>query len=126
MVAATQNPASSDDKNPLDVLEELLKDSGGSGGGGAAGDPPKPELKPGELTDEELAQRREEFEQKKAIQTAEDTQKLAEQQELLKTLTQTPQYQARVQQEADHDAASAKEEEAGEGYEVTQLKHDKI
>lgn len=119
-----QTPApATDDKNPLDVLEELLKDSGGSGGGGAQ---PAQTPQNGELSEEELAQKRAEFEQKQVEQQQVDAQKLAQQHELLKTLKDTPQYQARVHQEEEKVQEKEAEEQAADGYEVTQLKHDKV
>lgn len=120
----TTTPPATDDKNPLDVLEELLRDSGGGGAsGGAAAPAPS---KPGELTEEELAQKRVEFEEKKAEQTVIDSEQLAKQQELLKTLKDTPQYQARVQQEEEKVEESQKAAVASDGFEITQLDHDKI
>lgn len=116
-------PPATDDKNPLDVLEELLKDSGGSGSGGSQ---PAQDPQNGELSEEELAQKRAEFELKQQEQQEVDAQKLAQQQELLKTLKDTPQYQARVHQEEEKEQEKEAEEQAGDGYEVTQLKHDKI
>ena len=128
MTDDTQQPTATpaaDDKNPLDILEELLKDSGG--GGAAGGSKPAAEpSKPGELTEEELAQKRAEFEEIKAEQNIEDAEQLVKQKELLKTLTQTPAYQARVQQEEEKVVETKTAEEASAGFEITQLDHDKI
>lgn len=109
----------SDDKNPLDVLEELLKDSGA---GGAKTDP----AKPAELTEEELEQKRIEFEQKQAEQAQVDAQQLEQQKELLQTIKDTPQYQARVQQQEEAAAESEQKQQASDGFEITQLDHDKV
>ena len=114
-----------DDKNPLDVLEELLKDSGG-GAAGAAGGKGAEAPKPGELSEEELEQKRQEFEQKQAEQAQVDAQQLAQQHELLKTIKDTPEYQARVQQQEEAAAESEQKQQASDGFEITQLDHDKI
>ena len=114
-----QNQATpaADDKDPLDVLEELLKDSGGGGA---------PPAKPGELTEAELAQKRADFEEKKAEQLTADAKQLAQQQELLKTLTDTPQYKARVQQDEEKAEEDQQTGIALDGFEITQLDHDKV
>ncbi len=124
MADDAQTPPAQDDKNPLDVLEELLKDSGsGSGSGSSGGAAP---AKEGELTEEELAQKRLEFEQKKADQAVVDTADIEKQKALLETITQTPAYQARVQQEEAAVEQTVKNEEAAVGFDIKQLEHDKI
>ncbi|NCN06847.1 MAG: hypothetical protein GW946_03330 [Candidatus Pacebacteria bacterium] len=129
MTDDTQQPTAApaaDDKNPLDILEELLKDSGGGGAAAGGSKPAAQPSKPGELTEEELAQKRAEFEEIKAEQNIEDAEQLVKQKELLKTLTQTPAYQARVQQEEEKVVEIKTAEEASAGFEITQLDHDKI
>jgi len=113
-----------DDKNPLDVLEELLKDSGG--GSGAAPADPKKDLKEGELTDEELAEKRQAFEEKKAEQTKVDAEDIVQQKVLLQSIKETPEYMARVQQDQDKADSAQSNEEASAGFEINQLGHDKI
>lgn len=125
--STTNTTPAGDDKNPLDILEELLRDSGGSGGGAAGGpaEPAKPE-EPAEPTPEEKAKAREEIEQKMADQAVVDAQHVAEQQELLKSLKDTPQYQARVHQDQEKAENSQANQVASDGFEIDQLEHDKI
>ncbi len=117
--ASADDSAASDQpqKNPLDVLEELLKDSG------SAGADPKAVAK---QTEEDKARQMEELQQKIAQQAAIDEQKIAEQQKLLESLKETPQYQARVQQEEQKVQDKSQEDSAGKGFEITQLDHDKV
>ncbi len=110
-------------KSPLDILEELLKESGNSG---ASSQPTAPAAEPGQPTEEEKAKKLEELQEKMAEQAIEDKENIAKQQELLESLKQTPQYQARVQQNEEKAQTEADKDTAGQGFEITQLKHDKV
>lgn len=117
-VSADPTGAPTDQKNPLDVLEELLKDSGGAGA--------DPKAVADQKTEEEKARQMAELEQKMAEQAKIDEQNIAAQQQLMESLKQTPQYQARVQQNEQKEQEKQEEETAGKGFEITQLKHDTV
>lgn len=114
----------SDDKNPLDVLEDLLNEN--SKGGSGSGDPKKPAEKTDEELAKELEQRRKEYEQKHQEQTAVDEQKLVEQRQAILSIKDTKEYHARVQQESEKQVESEKKAQAADGFEITQLGHTKV
>ena len=127
MADDAQAQKTQDDKNPLDVLEELLKDSGGgSGAAGATGGGAEKPKEEGELSEAELAQKRLAFEQQKADQAVTDTVDIEKQKALLETIKQSPEYLARVQQEEAAVEQTAQGEEAAVGFDIKQLEHDKI
>ncbi len=110
-----------DDRNPLDVLEELLKNDGDAAAKGDAD-----ALAEDERLEKERAQKRQEFEAKQVMQQDIDAQKIADQKKLLETIKNTPEYQARVQQEQQQQEETKQVAAATEGFEITQLTHDKV
>lgn len=122
-----------DNKNPLDVLEELLNQSGG-GAGSAAGkkNSPSPEevAKEKEAAEKKLADeleaKRLEFEQQQAEQTAVDKLKMAEQREEIIKIKDSDEYKARVQQDSDKKTSEDNKVIAGDGFEIDQLDHKKV
>jgi hypothetical protein len=125
------DPSQPAQKSPLDILEEILRESKDQGGGGPAGpgQPPEPEgpvVGEDGLTDEERAAQQAEREAEKERQRQEDAAALQQQLQALKTIDQTPQYQARVAQEQAEVAADAAKDAALDGFEIFQLKHTKI
>lgn len=126
--ASSPASAPSGQKSPLDILEEILKESdaqktgvAGAGsdsasGQAAAGDEPQP-------SDEELQAQ---IQQQQEAQRLADEAALKQQIEELKTINQTPQYQAAQAQ--DQAEADERQHEADElvGLEIRQLEHTKI
>lgn len=112
--------------DPLSVLEDLLKQAGSDGG--AAGAPPVAgeAAVDGEKTPEEKAAAQAELEQKLAEQQQRDNEQLVAQREKMHELKNTPQYQARVQQDEEKAVEQSEHDAAGEGYEIRQLDHTKI
>lgn len=110
-------------KSPLDILEEILSEKGASAGdpGGMQAEasvaPVVPE--PPQPTAEELAQL-------EAARLAQDQAELQQKQAELQTITQTPQYQARVEQEEAAKQQHDQQETAQEGFEIKQIEHTKI
>ena len=116
-----------DNKNPLDVLEELLNDTpGGAKGGGSGGDSAKPKEKTEEELAVELEQKRKEYEQKHKEQKVVDDQKLVEQREAIVGIKDTKEYQARVQQDAEKKSEDEQKAVASDGFEISQLDHTKV
>jgi hypothetical protein len=120
-------------KSPLDILEEILGDAAKSGaapGAGAApgtagsadapAEPPKPQI-PAEpqISPEELAA-------KEAAQKAKDEADILQKQAELQTITQTPEYHARVEQNAAAEASAHEHDTDGQGFEIIQLEHKKL
>lgn len=121
-----------DNKNPLDVLEELLNESSNSGGANvsASGKGGSGDGKPPEPTEEELAaqleQKRVEFEDMEEKHEVIDEQKLTEQREAILGIKDTQAYQARVEQDSEKKQDEKKKVIAGEGFEIDQLDHTKV
>ena len=129
--AATQNPSakqtSSDpQKNPLDVLEQLLSEIDG----GKPGRTPVPEKTgptPEELAAIELEKRRIEFEEKQAAQKIIDQQKIEEQRQILyQEMSTGVANVARAQQDEEKKAQEEDKKLAEEGFEIIQINHTKI
>lgn len=110
-----------DQKNPLDVLEELLQ---------------KTKAKQGSEDPEAAAQVQKEAEEKAALeqqrlaeeqrQVELDAQQIAVQRASLETLKETPQYQARQAQEAEAAQHKVQTLNAQDGFQIEQLKHTKV
>ncbi len=129
-----------DNKNPLDVLEELLKQSdagksasksgAGSGSNAAGLIDEEIEAKPDEKTEQELAQeleqRRQEYEQKEKERKIVDEQKVVEQREAITSIKDSQEYKARVQQDSDKKIEIENKVTASDGYEIDQLDHTKV
>jgi len=129
-------------QNPLDALEELLAQTqaSSSGSGGAAGAAPgspaaqnypaMPEApqdsQPSEADAEAKAQIEAERLLAEQAQAEKDTQDIMLQRQALEEVKQTPEYQARVQQTQDDQAASEEETAVQDGYNIVQLDHKKI
>lgn len=140
----SSDPAASaaDQKSPLDILEQLLKDSkkddatapaasnpgasdpGGIVGSGASEAAPGGDAaaQPAVLTPEQIA----ELDAKLAAQRELDQQKVEQTLHELDSVKVSPQYQARVQQQEEE--AHQKQEEAIEhdGHQIHQIGHTKI
>ena len=129
-----------DNKNPLDVLEELLKQSdvgksasksgAGSGSNAAGLTDEEIEAKPDEKTEQELAQeleqRRQEYEQKEKERKIVDEQKVVEQREAITSIKDSQEYKARVQQDSDKKIEIENKVTASDGFEIDQLDHTKV
>ncbi len=114
-----------DQKNPLDVLEELLKESQakiGPPGGGKAADAP---AEPAGPTPEQLQQQAE-LEERLRQQAVLDQQAIEKRRIELLGLKDTPQYQARVQQDQAKADDLQSKDTAGQGFQILQLDHTKI
>ncbi|MCB9813587.1 MAG: hypothetical protein H6772_04235 [Pseudomonadales bacterium] len=120
---------SDDKKNPLDVLEELLKDTGNgavSGSGSNNSDPSKPVEKTKEELERELEQKRIEFEQSQEEQKRIDDQKLIKQRQAISGIQDSQEYKARVQQDSAKKDDEEKQTVASDGFEIDQLGHKKV
>ncbi|NCO12199.1 MAG: hypothetical protein COZ34_03570 [Candidatus Pacebacteria bacterium CG_4_10_14_3_um_filter_34_15] len=129
-----------DNKNPLDVLEELLKQSGGGAGTGGAGvgavAAGKASLSADEVAKikeeaekklaEELEVKRLELEQHQVEQSVVDEVKMAEQREEIVKIKDSDEYKARIQQDSDKKASDDNKIIAGDGFEIDQLDHKKV
>lgn len=120
------------DQNPLDVLESILAEAkqkagqkapGGEGSGmgqvdsppAVTTDPATPPVPP-PPTPEEIAA-------KEAAHQAEIEQ---QKQQLMAQITQTPEYQAKVQQDAEKAEEESQSSAGGDGFQIQQLQHTKI
>lgn len=119
-------------KSPLDILEELLKDSkkGADGGAGDASgsdaastssaETPPPAT--GEMTPEERAA----LDAKIAEQAAKDQQVMQQTLQGLESVKTSPQYQAKVEQETKQAEEKQHEDEEHDGHQIRQLGHTTI
>lgn len=119
-------------QNPLDVLESILAEAKqkvgqkaptdqGGGGDSVAGQsgnttdhttpPPPPPPTPEEIATKEAAHQAE-IEQQK--------------QQLMAQISQTPEYQAKVQQDAEKAEEESQSSAVGDGFQIQQLQHTKI
>ncbi len=106
-------------QNPLDVLEDILNDAKKKSGGG---DPDEAKKK----AEEEEAQKLAEVEAAEQQQRAKDAQALKQQIAGLSAIKETPQYQARLEQDAEKQEQQQQDQADGEGFEIRQLGHTKI
>jgi hypothetical protein len=128
-------------KSPLDILEELLNDTKAKGGAKGKSSAALPGVNPGvpdggaadEAAEaaakaEEAAKAAEEAERQRIIaqRKLEDEQHLIAQRAAMEELKNTPQYQARVQQDQQEEEEHKQHDEAVQGYEIKQLEHKKI
>lgn len=114
----TPQTASAPNKNPLDILEEMLQQKGGA-------DDPAPTSPSVDSVAEEAAQ----LAEVKAMEeqrVARDQAELTARQAELAMATQSTEYQARVQQDQATQEKSSADAAASRGYEVKQLQHTKI
>lgn len=110
---------SDDQKNPLDVLEELLqKTKQQQGGADHAATQEQEEA-------ERLAQQQR-LEKEQQRQAELDAQNIAAQRASLETLKETPQYQARAAQDAAEAQTKSDVLNAQDGFQIEQLKHTKV
>ncbi len=109
-------------KDPLAVLEELLAKQQ-QGGVGAAPAGPDPAVIAKEA---ELAARQAEYERLQAEAATRDAQLLAEQEEKMKEVTASPQYQARVDQNAAVKQEIQQTSDEQEGYEIRQVSTTRV
>lgn len=105
-------------QNPLDVLEELLKNKGGQTDDDKAAAQVAAEqaAKEAEVARLAEAQKREQ----------EAAAKLLEEQAKLKQMNLTPEYQARVQQDEALKAGESQKQADLSGHEIRQLEHSTI
>ncbi|MBU0974308.1 hypothetical protein KKD03_01245 [Patescibacteria group bacterium] len=121
-----------DNKNPLDVLEELLNQSGGGAGTGggkvtaSANEAEKVKEEAEKKLADELVEQRLEFEQQQAEQGVVDEIKLVEQREAITKIKDSEEYKARVQQDTDKKVDEEKKIVATDGFEIDQLDHKKV
>lgn len=117
----TQAPV--DDKNPLDVLEDILKEAKAKGGkGDDQPTGPTPEELAAQKETEDLAAATQVMAQKKA----EDQIQIVEQIKELQTISDTPEYKAKVGQEEGEKATKDAQDAASEGYQINQVGHSKV
>lgn len=127
--ANTQTSGSAAQQNPLDVLEKLLEDTKKqSAGGQAGGDAPAAPAGPTEeeIAAAEKAKQIAEYEALKQAHALEDQKAIEEQKKVMEELQHTPQYQARVDQEADKADARQEVKDDQDGLEIRQLEKKKI
>lgn len=130
MTDSTQQPVSpaptpapsGDDKNPLDVLEGILKDAKAKGQGGT---------KPSGPTEEEIAAQKEAEELAKAQSVmaqkqVEDQQQILEQMDQLQAIKGAPENLAREEQIAEQKQEDDATEQAQDGFNIVQVGHSKI
>jgi len=123
--------ATGDKQDPMAVLENILKEaqqkqaagdggvSVGAAGGAEPADVAPTEAQKVQLRAEEAAhQVQVEAERKRLIEV--------QRQQIAQEVMTSPQYQAKVSQEKDIQKDKAAHEVAGEGFDIIQLKHDKI
>lgn len=126
-VPSGSDPSGQPQKNPLDVLEELLNDAKAGAQAPAGVAPAAPDQsatplaapEPAGPTPEQLAQMEAERE---AQDQAEAQAKLNE----IQSVQSTPEFQARIQQDQAAVQQKAQETTAQDGFEIIQLDHTKI
>jgi hypothetical protein len=122
--ASATTPNQNATKSPLDVLEEIL---GKPGAGLSDADRAQADQKVAEtLADQEQAKLQEQLAVEEQQQRAEDEAAILQKKQELATVTQSPEYQARVQQEQQEVQAEAAAEEALDGFEIHQIEHTRI
>jgi len=121
--SATPQPTSTpagDDKNPLDVLEDILKEAKAKGAAKNTG--PTPE----EIAAQEEAEALKQAQQMQAEHRVQDQQEILVQISELDTIKDTPEYQAKVQQEQAAKDEKAEEQQSQDGFQIYQVGHKKI
>ncbi len=115
-------------QNPLDVLEKLLEDTKKQSAAAQAGDTPSVPAGPTEeeIAAAEKAKQIAEYEALKQAHALEDQKAIEEQQKVMEELQHTPQYQARVDQEADKEVIKQGVKDDQDGLEIRQLEKKKI
>ncbi|MFZ1721333.1 MAG: hypothetical protein WAU07_02400 [Microgenomates group bacterium] len=115
-------------QNPLDVLEKLLEDTKkqGAAASGNGGPTVAPGPSPEEIAAQEKAKLVAEYESLKEEHALEDQKALEKQQVVMEELKHTPQYQARIDQEADKQVLKQGVKEDQLGLEIRQLEKKKI
>lgn len=114
-------------KNPLDVLEQLLSEIDGGKPGSAPATPEKTGPTPEELAAAALEKSRIEFEEKQAAQKIIDDQKIEEQRQILtQEMSSGAANVARAHQDEEKKAQVQEKVAADEGYEILQIDHTKI
>ncbi len=114
------DPAAGGGKSPLDMLEQILKDQKQEGAEAPATPvaapvvPAEPLISPEELQAQQAAHKAQDEVDLKA--------KIAE----LETIKQTPEYQARVEQNAQAQTQAEEAHSGQEGFEIRQLDHTKV
>lgn len=121
--AASAPSASGDDSNPLDALEQILKDAKAKGGGKADS---KEAEEAALRAQQEEQHKQEEMARLAAEQKLEDQKMLAEQIKNLQSVSETPEEQARVAQSADKLKEEEDRHELQEENAIHQLGHTKI
>lgn len=123
---APQAPASPPaEKSPLDALEEILRDAKAKGGGGAD-DKQKAEEEEAQKIKEEEEQKKAEMARQEEEQRLEDQKNLAEQIMKLKSVTDTPEEQARLQQFSQKKDNEDEKQKSADYNAIHQLGHTKI
>lgn len=137
---------SDDKRDPLQVLEELLAERQQSVQGGDTGssnspnlptgstplapptplpgEPPAPNIPP-PIDETTKAQMEADLLLAEQAQEEKDEQEIEVQKQALENIKQTPEYQARVQQEQSDEEQSKQEQSAQDGFEIVQLSHKK-
>lgn len=110
---------SDDQKNPLDVLEELLQKTKQQQGG-------VDQTATQEQEEAERLAQQQRFEEEQQRQAELDAQNIAAQRASLETLKDTPQYQARVAQDTEDAQTKSDALNAQDGFRIEQLKHTKV
>ncbi len=98
-------------ETPLDVLDQILNDA---------------QAKAMNAAEEEAEKKAKEAEEARAQQKLEDAAKIQAELANLKTVSQSPQYQAMVEQEQEKVDEKQKQEEGMDGMHIVQLGHTKV
>jgi hypothetical protein len=108
-------------KSPLDILEEILDESDEI-------EKKEAEIKAKKEAQEEAAKAAEiaAYEAEVARQKQLDQERLSSQLQELKTIEQTPQYQARKEQIEDQKNQDSTNKQNSEGFEINQIDHKKV
>ncbi len=111
--------------NPLDALEAILEQAKAKSGAGQKGDADGAKVT-GTAEAESEAQRQADFLAMQAASQAADVIALEEKMADLQQVTQSPQYQARVEQNAAQEETQALHQQKHDEFEIRQLGHTKI
>ncbi len=111
-------------KSPLDVLEEILQENKGAGdAGGASGPTQDKGAEPEQVVDPAEQAR---IEQQIAQRQLLDQEQIQQQLEELRTIADTPQNQARIEQRQQEEEQHHKAALDADGHQIRQLDHTKI
>ena len=108
---AVPQPASTGTQSPLDVLDQILNDA---------------KTKAAQAADDKAAEEAKKQEEEHLRRKIEEEKRVAAQRTELQAITQSPQYQARVQQQQEEQETLQKEAQQMDGMQIHQLGHKKM